>query len=218
MMKKFLASCLAGSLLVTSFAYAAPTVELKDAENNVIKVITSAKKGEAISVLITNPGYEKAEVFDNGDAISFYVKAVADKDGFSIDIPMYDNANLGGGEYEVIVSNKDGFESSKFKFYFTEEKERVIGLLNDEENITPLLEQVYEVYSLADSQVFKTTDVNTLADIISDLAPFEEDVQKMYDILSDALCLAAYKDGNENLISDGKISFEDTSTISFGHL
>ena len=209
MMKKLLASCLAGSLLVTSFAYAAPTVELKDAENNVIKVITSAKKGEAISVLITNPGYEKAEVFDNGDAVSYYIKTVADKDDFSIDVPMYDTLSLGGGEYEVTVSKKDGFESSKFKFYFTEEKERVIELLNDEE-IETYIEKAYETYSLADSLVFETTDKQILADILSDIAPFESDVQKMYDILSDALCLAAYKDGNENLIADGKISFADT--------
>ncbi len=199
--------------LVLTLSVGAADVSLKDAGQDMIRVSGKAEGAKSVSVLILNPGYGEEDIVSASSeyAIQFYGDDVCIDGSYALDIYMSDldigaeAEENGGGEFTLLVStNSSGTaEKSTFDFYFFDKKLEAIEILNENAgNIEDAISHIYKVYSLNKSDIYRDTSIDGIADALEAVAPFEEDVDKMLQILQESVMIAAFNEGVESLFVD----------------
>ena len=209
-MKKILASLLTFMLCFAMVANAEVKVDVIDLYEDVIKISGEAVAGEEVFVSVFNPGFSSADLpLNANEALIFYDTVFAGEEGFSVDAKLHSRSNSDGGMYKIMVTTKNETVETDFNYYFYGKKIQAINDANSNDDLSLIVDNIYTVYSLSDSDIYKTTSKETIADILEALPEIEEDVNVMYETLSSSLCIAAFKDGNENLVSDGTVMYAD---------
>ncbi|MBE7049683.1 MAG: S-layer homology domain-containing protein [Ruminococcaceae bacterium] len=209
-MKKTLALVLIFMLCFGVVAGAEMNIEVVDLYEDVVEISGEAEKGEMVYVSVFNPGFSSQDLpLNANDALIFYDSIVAGEDGFSLDAKLHSRTNADGGIYKIMVTTESTVEEKDFNYYFYGKKIQAIRDVNESDNLSEIVDNIYTIYSLADSDVYKTTAGATIAGVLSSLPDIEEDVNIMNNVLRTSLCVAAYKDGNEVLIEDGTVMYAD---------
>lgn len=207
-------------LLVTLIIFAltitvnAANVELKDAGADIISVNGAANEGELISIMILNPGFTEADIItSSAEAIQFYGRATGKSDNtYTLDVGMKNLSDAAGGKYTLLVSKlvSDAVEKTNFEFYFYDKKIEVIRDLNDKTvAMENKISEAYTVYSLGDSDLFTETSNKEIANVLSGMGTFAENVDLMYQTLQKALTIAAFNEGAPSLVSGGELLYAD---------
>ncbi len=198
------------TLSVTAFG---ADVEIKDAGRDIVTVRGSIGEEGLVSVMIINPGFYAEDVLPQSkQAVQFYGTANEGADGFEIDVRMTDPHGYEGGEYTVVYSNGSITKTESFVFYFYGKKLDTIQTLN-EEGIDGQAQDAYRVYSLDSTELYGAVSVSSLERVLSSMGEFEENVDGMYAALLDALHIAAYSEGADLLIEDGRLAYVDVVGI-----
>lgn len=211
--------------LVLTLSVGASDVSLKDAGQDMIRVSGKAEGAKSVSVLILNPGYGEEDIVSASSeyAIQFYGDDACVDGSYALDIYMSEldigaeAEENGGGEFTLFVStNSSGTaEKSTFDFYFSDKKLETIEILNENAgNIEDAIPHAYKVYSLNKSDIYRDTSKAGIADALEAVAPFEEDVDKMLQILQESVMIAAFNEGVESLFVDDV--FECADYIGLG--
>ena len=196
-----------------SIAATAAEVSIKDAGRDVITVKGSVGEEGLVSVMIINPGFDADDVLPESNyAVQFYGKANEGSEGFAIDVRMTDPHGYEGGEYTVVYSNGAITKTENFGFYFFDKKLEIIRTLNSD-GAEGLAQEACKVYSLDGTDIYKAVSASSVEQVLAAKGEFEEDVNVMYSHLLDALCIAAYCDGADILVKDGRLSYVDAVGI-----
>ena len=211
-MKKVLCIIISFVMVICTSAFAAD-VTIKDATKNIITLKGEANKGDVVTVAVLNPGYTVSDVALSGErALQYYGKVTADDNGYGIDIRMTDPYDFGGGTYTVICSTKGATDTNSFGFYFYEKKIDEIKKLN-QNGSDGRVESIYQVYSLDSHELLSAVNENTIEKVLEAGGPYEEDADKMYAALVEALCVSAYRDGIDECVKDGYFTYTDVVGI-----
>ncbi len=211
-MKKVLCIIVSFVMVICQCAFAAD-VAIKDAGKDIVTVSGSIGEEGLVSVMIINPGFGADDVLPQSrQAVQFYGTANEDADGFEIDVRMTDPHGYEGGEYTVVYSNGSVTKTESFVFYFYGKKLDTIKSIN-EDGVEGQVEDAYRVYSLDSAKLYDAVSTQSLERILLSMGEFEENVDVMYAALLDALHIAAYSDGADILVEDGRLSYVDVVGI-----
>lgn len=207
-MKKVFASLLIFMLCISMTVCADVKVEVIDLYEDVIRISGEASDGDNVFVSVFNPGFSSASLpLSANDALIFYDTAIAGNGEFSVDAKLHSRNNSDGGIYKIMVTTEDKTEELDFNYYFYGKKIQAIRDTNTSDDLSDIVDNIYTIYSLSESDIYKTTSKETIAGVLENLPDIEEDVNVMNDTLKKSLCIAAYKDGNEKLVADGTVMY-----------
>ncbi len=207
-MKKVFASLLIFMLCISMTVCADVKVEVIDLYEDVIRISGEASDGDNVFVSVFNPGFSSASLpLSANDALIFYDTAIAGNGEFSVDAKLHSRNNSDGGIYKIMVTTEDKTEELDFNYYFYGKKIQAIRDTNTSDDLSDIVDNIYTIYSLSESDIYKSTSKDTIAEVLENLPDIEEDVNVMNDTLKKSLCIAAYKDGNEKLVADGTVMY-----------
>ncbi len=207
-MKKVLCMLMTFVMVICTCAYAAD-ISIKDAGKNIITVKGEAPVGATVTIAVLNPGYDVSDVAVSGErALQYYGKVASGTNEFELDVKMEDPYLFGGGEYTFIISDKSSTSTDSFGFYFFEKKIAEIQTLN-ESGSDGRAKELFKVYSLDKHELVPVVKEETVEKILALEDEYEIDVDKMYGILVETLCIGAYRDGVSKLLKNGFLTYTD---------
>lgn len=212
-MKKFVTLMLTAGLWFHSVC-ASPLITVTDSQTNSISVSGQQLQKGRCSVLILNPGYTSSDADgENADAIADFRSGVFE-DGYRFNINL---APSDGGVYTVIVNDGSDVYETAFAYYPEAKKIEAINKLNSSQNMASVADEVIEIFGLSHGTLYtegnKAKIYKAIENAVSaqSSSKLPDDVDRVYNILSEALLCAAYNSANESLIaSGGKILYADT--------
>ena len=209
MPKKILCILLA-LLFAGSSALAATTAQISDVENDIITVNSTAFAGESVSIMITNPGFTKAQALAGSDgAIQYFNSFVPKSLSFSIPVKIMGNA---GGDFKVYILSRDGEQTADFTFYNSVFKAKCINDINIASagsDITPYFENLVNAYGLSAETSYVSLGSKAVADaflLLRDTKPGKlvpNDVGEVMEMIEDSFVLAAFNTGRAEFCFSG---------------
>ncbi len=225
MLKKLSAVLMSFAVGIGTAAFAAPAVEVADVISDTLKVSGDAAKGAYVSILVTNPGftYEQALVGENG-AVLYFGGARAKNDGYSFEIPI---SGAVGGSFGIYTDIDGAMENTEFIYYTSDFKLTNIKALNRAEtkaDIKAVLDKTMNIFSMSQNPLYTKGDTDQIAKSILDVRAglsgkaFPEEMANLDNVVSsieDALILAAYNAGKEELVTENKrLKFAEKMSVT----
>lgn len=206
-------------------AYAAPAVEVADVISDTLKVSGDAAKGAYVSILVTNPGftYEQALAGENG-AVLYFDGARAKNDGYSFEFPI---SGAVGGSFGIYTDIDGAMENTEFIYYTSDFKLTNIKALNSAEtkaDIKAVLNETMNIFSMSENPLYTKGDADQISKSLLDVraglsgGAFSEEMTDLDNVVSsieDALILAAYNAGKEELVTENKrLKFAEKMSVT----
>ncbi len=214
-------------LLTTNICYAQndrPVVEITDASADEIRVSGTASNGQQIFVTVYYPGYSN-ETLLYGDLanvskmLAYANKTVSADNKYSFDFKLFENGDEnGGGMFKVIVTSGDTkFPETEFEFYFYGSKIDVIEDINEStsENIAQLLQDAVKIYSMADSDLWKSGSEAQILTVLKNIKEtkankkFDLDVNAFSSILADSMIVGNINNKKTDILVEDNILTDD---------
>lgn len=204
MMKKLISLLLLVALM-PYYAFATPTAETTDVENDIVSITTNSFAGETVSVLVINPGFTKEQALAGSDgAIQYYNSYIPETNDYTIQIKVSGNV---GGKFKVYLLSVDEEQECDFTFYNSGFKKKCIDDINKASagtDITNYFENLVNAYDLADNSAYETLGSKAVADaflLIRDTKPgnkLPDSISEVEKMINESFVLAAYNTSNSS--------------------